>query len=308
MTAPTENIAQECIYCGSSCRFGSGKCHCGCGESTPLSKENNGPNIKRGYPRKYMSMAHALRKPRTDICICGNPNCGIPFGLCHCGCERTTPIAKVSNKDQVIGLPKKYCQGHRVTYPKTIPKGMCICGKMNCPIPYGTCHCGCGEATKVITDSRYSSPKRGQYLNSPLAYVNGHDTRLSPIEYTVEDRGYKTPCWIWQRSKNKKGYGCTRRTGAHIYYYEQKNGKVPDEMELDHLCRQRACVNPDHLEPVTDAVNSQRGICAKLSPEVVKSIRARVRNGEVQVEISRELEVSASCIWSIVHRKTWRNI
>lgn len=76
-------------------------------------------------------------------------------------------------------------------------------------------------------------------------------------------------CWIWKRKPNAKGYGQLRnpRTGrtttAHRYAYELVVGPIPDGLTIDHLCRVRACVRPDHLEPVTNRENLLRGIKAK---------------------------------------------
>lgn len=72
-----------------------------------------------------------------------------------------------------------------------------------------------------------------------------------------------TPCWIWQ-GKLKDGYGRIRVHGvimrAHRYAFELYRGAIPkDRPDLDHLCRQRDCVNPDHLEPVTNEINTMRG-------------------------------------------------
>lgn len=74
-----------------------------------------------------------------------------------------------------------------------------------------------------------------------------------------------TPCWVWiGRHWFPNGYGA-HRTGpgkgarpAHVIAYEHHVGPVPDGLQLDHRCRNRACVNPDHLEPVTGSVNTLR--------------------------------------------------
>jgi hypothetical protein len=71
-------------------------------------------------------------------------------------------------------------------------------------------------------------------------------------------------CWLWTGCLGSHGYGQVRvlsgTTIVHRILYEQKYGLVPQGLELDHLCRVRCCVNPDHLEPVTRRENILRGI------------------------------------------------
>ena len=73
-----------------------------------------------------------------------------------------------------------------------------------------------------------------------------------------------TGCWIWQRARNREGYGCIKSNGillrAHRVAYEIVKGPIPEGLTIDHLCRVRACINPDHLEPVTGRENTLRGV------------------------------------------------
>lgn len=77
-------------------------------------------------------------------------------------------------------------------------------------------------------------------------------------------RGQTGACWLWRGPVNSNGYGRLRwnerATYAHRIAYEIASGPIPDGLVIDHLCRQKNCVNPKHLEPVTALVNQLRGI------------------------------------------------
>lgn len=70
------------------------------------------------------------------------------------------------------------------------------------------------------------------------------------------------PCWLWTRPLTDRGYASFGYDGgkirAHRFAYEQIVGPIPAGLTLDHLCRVRHCVNPSHMEPVTQAENSLR--------------------------------------------------
>lgn len=74
-------------------------------------------------------------------------------------------------------------------------------------------------------------------------------------------------CWLWDASTSADGYGRVMLNGrvqnAHRVSYEIHVGPVPEGLVVDHLCRNRCCVNPDHLEPVTERENFRRGYAGK---------------------------------------------
>lgn len=78
-----------------------------------------------------------------------------------------------------------------------------------------------------------------------------------------------TGCWLWGGPLDEKGYGRVawklmnpvrgKATRVHRFMYESVCGKIPADLQIDHLCRTPACVNPDHLEAVTSRENTLRG-------------------------------------------------
>lgn len=70
-------------------------------------------------------------------------------------------------------------------------------------------------------------------------------------------------CWRWTATLDRHGYGTTwlegRKQGAHRASFILHRGPIPEGLDLDHLCRNRSCINPWHLEPVDRATNCRRG-------------------------------------------------
>ena len=98
-------------------------------------------------------------------------------------------------------------------------------------------------------------------------------------------RDEATGCWLWmgkksrdQRGGDPGGYGLFGITAnesaqAHRFAYEDLEGPIPAGLVLDHLCRVRLCVNPAHLEPVTQAENNRRSARWLVKPPPVTHCR-----------------------------------
>lgn len=92
-------------------------------------------------------------------------------------------------------------------------------------------------------------------------------TEAKDISQVMEDKiAVGDGCWEWLGSKTSNGYGqvAIKREifKAHRVVYEWLVGTIPRGLEIDHLCRNRSCVRPDHLEPVTRVVNIRRARAA----------------------------------------------
>lgn len=96
-------------------------------------------------------------------------------------------------------------------------------------------------------------PNARKYFRGPMSERLKFHSQLNP----------ETGCIIWTGALSR-GYGYVGDRGkvrsAHIIAYELVKGQIPKGLELDHLCRVRRCINPDHLEPVTRQTNILRGI------------------------------------------------
>ena len=169
-------------------------------------------------------------------------------------------------------------------------------------IPRGYCQCGCGQMTKP---ARQSTTALGHVRGEPVRFIQGHTFKRNDPQYRVEDRGYETPCWVWQWGMDM-GYGKLGKRRAHVVMYEREHGPVPKGMHVDHLCCNRVCVNPTHLEAVTPRENRRRGGQERLTHAQVAEIRKLLAEGLLQVRIAEMFGVSPSHVSRINTRDVWR--
>lgn len=169
-------------------------------------------------------------------------------------------------------------------------------------VPYGYCQCGCGQKANI---AKATVPKWGWVKGEPRKYLRGHHGIKPGPDWLVDENG----CWIWQKTTGTYGYGLAPqlrdrpRQQAHRYVWEKERGPIPPGMVLNHLCRVPACVNPDHLEVVTQARNARHGRATKLTWEAVEEIRTP---GAGLREMAEKYGVSIGTISAVRTGKSWR--
>lgn len=126
------------------------------------------------------------------------------------------------------------------------------------------CACGCGQPAPLAKET---NTRRGHVKGEPIHFIKGHNARFWTAR-PAEDRFWEKvdksgDCWIWTAGRTNQGYGRfsparSESARAHRYSYELAYGPIAPGLVIDHLCRNKACVRPDHLEPVTTTENIRR--------------------------------------------------
>lgn len=178
-------------------------------------------------------------------------------------------------------------------------------------ISKGLCRCGCGKLTKLAGRNRAD---RGWVKGQPVPFIHGHNPTV-PFFQRVANFWKRTTllptagwpdCIEWSGFISNKGYGVsTEILGerfAHRISYILTFGLIPSGLEPDHLCRNRKCINPYHLELVTRKVNARRGAKAKLTEALASEIRISVESERV---IAIRLGVHRSTINAVRSGRTW---
>ena len=130
------------------------------------------------------------------------------------------------------------------------------------------------------------------------------------IPRNIESRIERIPesgCWIWRGSLCKYGYGRMeinhKKLMVHRVVYEMSRGPIPDGLQLDHLCRVRCCINPDHLEVVTSQQNTLRG----KSPAALNAKKTHCPHGHLLDRIAKGYSSKFRRICSTCNKKYLKN-
>lgn len=112
--------------------------------------------------------------------------------------------------------------------------------------------------------------KRIRSYNARCKPCSYEARRLPPYERLIPRVRVEGECWIWTGSFGTRGYGQIggsrgRPIATHRVTYEHHHGPIPPGMHVDHLCANKACCNPDHLEAVTPAENVARQVARRRS-------------------------------------------
>lgn len=146
--------------------------------------------------------------------------------------------------------------------------------------------------------------KRNGNPLSPGTRIVGDDVARF---WSKVDKTAQGGCWMWTGSTSPDGYGVLRVNRATVYMprysWELANGPMPLGTEPDHLCRNRWCVNPDHLEPVSHRENILRGE----SPQAVNARKTHCPQGHEYTPENTKVQTRGGRLCRICQREHSRN-
>ena len=154
------------------------------------------------------------------------------------------------------------------------------------------------------TNSGYiKKEKRYRCKDCNYYYTLNHITRIQFLEdyYDINESG----CWIFNKYVTRYGYGRICHEHAHRYFYKIYKGKIPEGLTIDHLCKNKLCVNPEHLEVVSIKENKQRASVNHKSGKI-ELIREMYLTGKYcQYELAKIFNFNQGFISQIVTNKRW---
>lgn len=164
--------------------------------------------------------------------------------MCECGCGTVIPTLDKR------GRPQRFVHGHN--------------GRLRTKPTCAVVTCNRYVQTRGLCGRHWMRIKMYGRLYPVTPKINPELWFWSHVALPTEVDG----CWLWTGPLFPAGYGeavsvrlsPTRTKQAHRWVYEQRVGAIPPNAHIDHLCRVPRCVNPEHLEAVTPAENTRRGL------------------------------------------------
>lgn len=193
-------------------------------------------------------------------------------------------------------------------------------------IPYGYCHCGCGNKTNI---AKQNEKRRGYIKGQPVKFCHGHfpSRKLSPEQLIISfwsrvNKNGSIPahmphlgkCWEWTgTSRDKHGYGDFHGSRSHRVSWELANGTIPNGLWVLHKCDNPKCIRPEHLFLGTPYDNTDDMIKKgrqkrKFSDSEIIAIRKRYIAGENSIRLAKEYGVNQSVISRIINFKIYKYV
>lgn len=229
-----------------------------------------------------------------------------PYRSCK-ECRERYRVARMRpKKDRCQSCGTEITRGYKMCRPCRAPGAYAI----EEPNPSGLCMCGCGEKTRLAPQTNSAT---GTVRGKPLRYIAGHQGTKDPTRPENYVVNKDTGCWEWAKSVTSGGYGSVcvnaKTSLAHRVFYERLVGPIPEGCEIDHLCRNRRCVNPDHLEAVPRSENLRRGDGTILTVDQVREIRRLWDTGRYRRrEIAEMFGIASTTVQMVVHRHSWKDV
>jgi hypothetical protein len=147
--------------------------------------------------------------------------------------------------------------------------------------------CGRQSRTRGLCNGHHLQLCRGK---GPLKRLRS-DISDAERFWAKVDKENGTECWLWTASQGGKGYGRFRTksarsmVSAHRWSYEDANGPIAEGLQIDHICRVKLCVNPDHLRSVTNKENQENLGLRRDNSSGVRGVTWNVRDNRWHVKV-----------------------